>query len=146
MEYVRRVQRDALYDAGLDAAWGQQLPALSTCDRRDSNARIMVIAWSMEGKMSKKVRESLYEPEEAFRHMWETGMDELPRNRGRSACRAAEMMLKKHCQSLDNRELRMMLEDLEVRTVYHACYLELLYAEQEAAENEFLCRLGRRTE
>lgn len=49
MEYVRRVQRDALYDTGLDAAWGQQLLALSTCDRRNNNARIMVIARSMEG-------------------------------------------------------------------------------------------------
>ena len=49
MEYVRRVQRDALYDTGLDAAWGQQLLALSTCGRRNNNARIMVIARSMEG-------------------------------------------------------------------------------------------------
>lgn len=47
-EYVRRVRRDALYGTGLDAAWGQQLLALSTCDRRDSNARILVIARSME--------------------------------------------------------------------------------------------------
>ena len=31
--------------------------------------------------MVKKAGESLYEPEEVFRHMWETGMDELPRNR-----------------------------------------------------------------
>ena len=53
------------------------------------------------------------------------------------------MMVEKHCQSLDDRELRMVLESLEVRTVYHAYYLELLYAEQEAAENELLRRLGR---
>ena len=49
MEYVRRVQRDALYDTGSDAAWGQQLLALPTCDRCNNNARIMVIARSMEG-------------------------------------------------------------------------------------------------
>lgn len=60
----------------------------------------------------------------------------------------AEMMVEKHCQILKDRELRMVLESLEVRTVlvYHAYYLELLYAEQETAENEFLRRLGRRLE
>lgn len=47
-EYMRRVERDALYSTGLDAAWGQQLLALSTCDRRDSNIRILVIARNME--------------------------------------------------------------------------------------------------
>ena len=93
--------------------------------------------------MVNRAEERLYEPEEIFRHMWGTGIDELPRNRGRSACRAAELMVEKHCQSLDDRELRMVLESLEVRTVYHAYYLELLYAEQEAAENELLRRLGR---
>ena len=66
--------------------------------------------------MVKKAGESLYEPEEVFRHMWETGMDELPRTCGRSACRAAEMMLKKHCQSLDNRELRMVLNSVYTRS------------------------------
>lgn len=41
---VENLRAGALYDTGVEAAWGEQLLLLSTCDRYDSNARILVAA------------------------------------------------------------------------------------------------------
>ena len=46
-EYVERLRQNALYGTGLSAVWGDQLLALSTCDKRDKDKRILVIAKKM---------------------------------------------------------------------------------------------------
>jgi len=92
----------------------------------------------LEGKfdaMTKKV--NLFAPEDLFRRLWGYGLCESLRGRGRIACDSAGKTLKKHCQALSTEELYCYLDDLEIRVIYYAYFLELLYAEQEAAEEEF---------
>ena len=43
-EYISRLADAALYDTGIQAVWGDQILALSTCSRQDSDSRILVIA------------------------------------------------------------------------------------------------------
>lgn len=43
-QYLERLRTDAHYFVELDARWGDQLLALSTCDSADSSARILVVA------------------------------------------------------------------------------------------------------
>ena len=43
-EYVRLVKEAALYDTGLDAAYGDELLVLSTCDYHAAEGRFVVVA------------------------------------------------------------------------------------------------------
>lgn len=49
--WVARLRAAALYDTGVEAVWGEQVLCLSTCDRTDRTARILVAAKRIdEGK------------------------------------------------------------------------------------------------
>jgi sortase B len=43
-EYVRKVKENALYDTGIDAAYGDQLLTLSTCSYHVDNGRFVLVA------------------------------------------------------------------------------------------------------
>ncbi len=43
-EYMRQVREAALYDTGVDAAWGDELLVLSTCSRHDADGRFVLVA------------------------------------------------------------------------------------------------------